>query len=553
MIAAIRKALAPRPNDPTSFLEELMTPSIRTAAFAASLAALALAAAAVDAKTLRWAGRGDMQTTDPYSQNENLTNNINQMVYEFLIVRDKKLGLKPALAESWTQVNPTTWRFKLRKGVKFHDGTPFTADDVVFSFERARAATSQLKVYANASGIPRKIDDYTVEFTTNGPNPIELEHINTINIMSKAWCEKNRATKPQNYTQKEDMITAHQANGTGPYMLKTREPDVKTVLVKNPNWWGLKEGLFEGNADEVIYTPIVSDATRVAALISGEVDLVNDPPPQDVPRLAQTPGIKVLEGTENRIVFIGMDQARDELLYSNVKGRNPFKDKRVRQALYHAIDIEAIHKNTMRGLSQPSGAMLPSPLQTTPELEQRLPYDKERAKKLLAEAGYPNGFEVTLDCPNNRYVNDEKICQALAAMWAQIGLNVRVNAMPRANYFPKLEKTDTSLYMLGWGGATTDAIFILQPVLSTYNGKGDGDYNYGRYSNPKLDELTAKIKTNINPVERLNQIHEALLAHNAEVNDLPLHRQVIPWATRSNVTAVHRADNNVVPYWVTIQ
>ena len=173
--------------------------------------------------------------------------------------------------------------------------------------------------------------------------------------MSKAWCEKNRATKPQNYTQKEDMITARQANGTGPYMLKAREPDVKTVLVKNPNWWGIKDGRFEGNADEVIYTPIVSDATRVAALISGEVDLVNDPPPQDVPRLAQTPGIKVLEGTENRIVFIGMDQERDELLYSNVKGKNPFKDKRVRQALYHAIDIDAIQKNTMRGLVEAVG------------------------------------------------------------------------------------------------------------------------------------------------------------------------------------------------------
>ena len=527
---------------------------VRAAPLIATLAAaLALASVATEAKTLRWAGRGDMQTTDPHSQNENLTNNINQLVYEFLIVHDKKLGLQPALAESWTKVNATTWRFKLRPGVKFHDGTPFTADDVVFSFERARSDTSQLRAYANASGIPKKIDDLTVEFTTNGPNPIELEHINTINIMSKAWSEKNRATKPQNYSAKEDMITAHQANGTGAYMLKTREPDVKTVLVKNPNWWGIKDGRFEGNADEVIYTPIVSDATRVAALISGEVDLVNDPPPQDVPRLGQTPDIKVLEGTENRIVFIGMDQARDELLYSSVKGKNPFKDKRVRQALYHAIDIDAIQKSTMRGLSQPSGAMLPSPLQTTPEIEKRLPFDKERAKKLLAEAGYPNGFEVTLDCPNNRYVNDEKICQALAAMWAQIGITVRVNAMPRANYFPKLEKTDTSLYMLGWGGATTDAIFILQPVLSTYNGKGDGDYNYGRYVNPKLDELTAKIKLDMNAPERLNAIHEALMAHNTEVNHLPLHRQVIPWATRSNVTAVHRADNNVIPYWVTIK
>ena len=173
-------------------------------------------------------------------------------------------------------------------------------------------------------------------------------------------------------------------------------------------------------------------------------------------------------------MFIGMDQARDELLYSNVKGKNPFKDKRVREALYHAVDIEAIKKNTMRGLSQPSGGMLPSPLTTTPAIEKRLPYDKERAKKLLAEAGYANGFEVTLDCPNNRYVNDEKICQALAAMWAQIGVKVAVNAMPRATYFPKLEKTETSMYMLGWGGANTDGIFVLQPVLSTYNGKGDG-------------------------------------------------------------------------------
>jgi peptide/nickel transport system substrate-binding protein len=534
-------------------LSSIVRRSGRTLLSAVLAVALGGMATAGDAATFRWAGRGDMQTTDPHSQNENLTNNINSLVYEFLLNRDKKLGLVPALAESWTQVNPTTWRFKLRPGVKFHDGTPFTADDVVFSFERARADTSQLRVYANASGIPKKIDDLTVEFTTNGPNPIELEHIQTINIMSKAWCEKNRATKPQNFTQKEEMITARQANGTGPYMLKSREPDVKTVLTKNPNWWGIKAGVWEGNADEVIYTPIVSDGTRVAALISGEVDLVNDPPPQDVPRLMQTPGIKVMEGMENRIVFIGMDQFRDELLYSNVKGKNPLKDKRVREALYYAIDIEAIKKNTMRGLSAPSGAMLPSPIQTTPELEKRLPYDKDRAKKLLADAGYPNGFEITLDCPNNRYINDEKICQALAAMWSQVGVNTKVNTMPRAVYFPKLEKNDTSLYMLGWGGGTIDAIFILQPVLSTKNGKGDGDYNYGRYTNPKLDDLVAKIKVDINPEQRMSEIHAALLAHNAETNHIPLHRQVIPWAARANVTAVHRADNQVIPYWVTVQ
>ncbi len=529
-----------------------MTAILRTATLLL-LISLAIPVSVAGATTLRWAGRGDMQTTDPHTQNEILTNNINSLIYEFLVDRDKELGLRPSLAVSWTQVNPTTWRVKLRPGVTFHDGTPFTADDVVFSYERARADTSQLRVYSTAAGVPKKIDDLTVEFTTSGPNPVELEHMATINIMSKAWCEKNRATKPQNYKDHEDMITAHKANGTGPYMLVAREPDVKTVLKKNPNWWGIKTGLFDGNIDDVVYTPIVSDATRVAALISGEVDLINDPPPQDVPRLAQTPGIKVIEGTENRVVFIGMDQNRDELLYSNVKGKNPFKDKRVRQALYQAIDIEAIRTSTMRGLAKPTGALLPSPRYSSPEIEKRLPFDRERAKKLLAEAGYPNGFEVTLDCPNNRYVNDEKICQALAAMWSQIGVATRVNAMPRANYFPKIEKLDTSLYMLGWGGAAIDPIFILQPVLSTYNNKGDGDYNYGRYSNPKLDALTAKVKVDMDPDDRLGVIHEALLALNAETNLIPLHRQVIPWASRSNVTVVHRADHFVTPYWVSVK
>jgi peptide/nickel transport system substrate-binding protein len=517
-----------------------------------ALIAATLAAGTAHAKTLRWANRGDPQTTDPHSQNEGLTNNVNQLVYEFLVGRDKKLDLEPQLAVSWEQVNPTVWRFKLRPGVKFHDGTPFTADDVVFSFERARSETSQLRVYANASGIPKKIDDLTVEFTTNGPNPIELEHLATINIMSKAWCEKNRATKPQNFTQKEDMVTAHQANGTGAYILKSREPDVKTVLVKNPNWWGIKEGRFDGNVDEVIFTPIGSDATRMAALMSGEVDLINDPPAQDVPRLKQNGNIKVLEGTENRVIFIGMDQQRDELLYSNVKGKNPFKDKRVRQALYQAIDIDTIRTSTMRGLSKPTGAMLSAPLPWIVDPEKRLPFDRAKAKQLIADAGYPNGFEVTLDCPNNRYVNDEKICQALAAMWSQIGVTTSVTAMPRANYFPKLEKLDTSLYMLGWGGASTDPIFILQPVLHTANSKGDGDYNYGRYSNPKLDALVDQVKTEIDVEKRRKLINEALMIQHDELLHLPLHRQVIPWATRSNVTAVHLANNNVIPNWVTV-
>ncbi|HVJ74343.1 MAG TPA: ABC transporter substrate-binding protein, partial [Casimicrobiaceae bacterium] len=311
----------------------------------------------------------------------------------------------------------------------------------------------------------------------------------------------------------------------------------------------VKTGLFEGNVDEVVFTPIGSDATRLAALISGEIDVINDPPPQDVPRLATTPNIKVIEGVENRIVFIGMDQGRDELLYSSVKGKNPLKDKRVRQALYQAIDIDGIHKTTMRNLSKPSGALLPAPKMSTPDLEKRMPYDKAKAKSLLAEAGYPNGFEITLDCPNNRYVNDEKICQALASMWTKIGVNTRLVTLPRAQYFPKLEKLDTSLYMLGWGGASTDAIFTLQPVLSTYSGKGDGDYNYGRYVDSKFDALVGEVKVDMNPDKRIALIRRALEIQKNEIYHLPLHRQVIPWAARSNVELPHRADNQVWPIW----
>jgi peptide/nickel transport system substrate-binding protein len=532
-------------------------PMPRTAPRAlAALLAIALAGGAfvADAKTLRWAGRGDPQTMDPFSQNENLTNNVNGLVYDTLVMRDKDLKIIPGLATSWEQLNPTTWRFKLRQGVKFHDGSPFTADDVVFSFQRAAEDTSQIRAYARASGKPRKIDDYTVEFVTEGPNPIELEHVVTIFIMSKQWCEKNKATKPLDFKNKEEMITARNANGTGPFALKSREPDVKTHLVRNDDWWGWKDAKkFDGNVTEVVYTPITNDATRLSALVSGNVDLINDPAPQDVPRLQKTDGVKVIEGFEQRIVFIGMDQGRDELLYSNVKGKNPFKDKRVRQALYQAIDIDAIHAQTMRNLSKPSGAMTPSPVQTTPEIEKRFAHDPAQSRKLLAEAGYPNGFEVTLDCPNNRYVNDEKICQALAAMWSKIGVGTKLVTMPRAQYFPKLEKLDTSLYMLGWGGGSFDAIFTLQPVLSTFNGKGDGDYNYGRYADPKFDAIVAEVKVEMNPEKRLALIRRALEIQKNEIYHLPLHRQVIPWASRANVDVSHRADNQVWPVWIKVR
>lgn len=511
---------------------------------ALALAGALLVAAAADAKTLRWASQGDPQTADPHSQNEGLTNMFSEAVHDTLVMRDNSLKLVPGLATSWQQTGPTTWRFVLRRGVTFHDGSPFTADDVMFSFERASHPNSQLRQYAIPMGKPRKVDDFTVEFVQERPNPIMLEHATTIYIMSKAWAEKNKVAAPLSFKDKEETFASRNANGTGAWMLASREPGVRTVLRRNPTWWGIKDGRAPGNVTEVVYTQVSADATRTAALLSGQIDFVLDPPPQDLRRLEENKETKVVRGQENRVVFFGFDQQRDELLYSNVKGRNPFKDVRVRQAVYQAIDIEALRTRTMRGSAVPTGGITPSILGSFPEIEQRRPFDPAAARKLLADAGYPNGFEVTLDCPNNRYVNDEEICIAVAAMLTRIGINTKVTALPRATYFPKLEKGDTSFYMLGWGGAVTDAQTTLDPVLrSRDNATGKGFFNYGRYSNAKLDQLIDAAAVEPSPDKRRELIRQALTEHNAQIHHVPLHRQMIPWGMRANVTVVHRADN----------
>jgi peptide/nickel transport system substrate-binding protein len=501
-------------------------------------------------QTLRWASQGDLLTLDPHAQNESLTNSINGQVYETLVLTGKKLELEPGLAVSWESLSPLHWRFKLRPGVRFHDGRPFTADDVVFSIQRAKAATSGFQAYANALGTPQKVDDLTVDLLLKDFNPILLQHLSKIFVLSKSWSEENGASLPQDFKNREEKFTSTHTNGTGPFSLVSRQVDARTIFKKNPGWWGR----WEGNVQEVVYTPVKSDGTRTAALISGDLDLVLDPPLQDVERLRSEPAVQVMEGVESRIIFIGMDQGRDELLYSNIKGRNPFKDVRVRRALYQAIDIEALRTNIMRGLSVPTGALAATSKEVFDDqhIERRLPFDLVTARRLLAEAGYPDGFEVTLDCPNNRYINDEKICVALSAMWAQIGVRVRVVAQPRATYFPKAERLETSMYLLGWGGSLTDAEVTLTPVMRSRGTGGVGQYNWGNHSNPRLDELATMSSRETDPVRREQLIKAAMREHNDQVHHLPLHRQVIPWAMRSHVTAVHRADNWLEWRWIRI-
>jgi peptide/nickel transport system substrate-binding protein len=526
-------------------MRRLAVATILAASFALGVAGNA------DAKTLRWASQGDILSFDPHAQNEGLNNTANSYIYEPLITYDEKFQLVPALATSWSRDGNLIWKFNLRKGVKFHDGTPFTADDVVFSINRALAPSSNFKAYTSGIQGAKKIDDHTVLIYTNTPTPILLNQLTELRMMSKAWAEKNKVTQPQDFVKKEETYAARHANGTGPYSLKSREVDVKTVFVENPNWWG--KPTKKGNVTEVVYTPIKSNATRTAALLSGELDFVLDPATQDIDRLKGAAAIKVVEGAENRTIFIGMDQLRDESPYVEVKGKNPLKDLRVRQALYHAIDIEAIKRAVMRGSSSPTGAIIaPQVRGWSKVVDTRLKYDPELAKKLLAEAGYPNGFTFTLDCPNNRYINDENICKALAAMWARIGLKVNVNAMPRATYFPKIQKYDTSVYLLGWGVPTFDALYSLQSLAMTVGKDGDGNFNLGRVSNAEYDKLVEGIKQEVDPAKRNAMITKALQIHNAQVMHVPLHNQVIPWAMRKNVNVVHRADNRLEATWVKI-
>ena len=512
---------------------------IKTLARAGLLAA-ALAFGSAYAAPFKWGAQNDILTLDPHSQNHATTNTIIMHAYEGLTRYDKTYKVEPALATSWQQTSATQWRFNLRRNVKYHDGTPFTADDVVFSFERIKQPQGTMQIYVNGIKEIKKVDDFTVDFILDAPVPILLRNIIDFRMMSKAWAEKNRSLNVQDYKAKEDTFASRNTNGTGPYVIKEWAPDQRIVMSANTGWWDK----LDGNVTDVIYTPIKADATRVAALLSGELDMVTDLPTQDVAKLRQNTALKVVEGHEVRTIFIGMDQFNNELQYSPVKGKNPFKDVRVRKALNMAVDRATLQRTIMRGLSIPAAIMVaPGVNGHTPELDKVAALDVDGAKKLLTEAGYPDGFEFTLDCPNNRYVNDEEICQALVSMWSKVGLKPKLNAMPFSNFIPKLLKHDTSAYMLGWGVATYDALYSLQSLVRTKTTGADGNFNIGRISNAKLDQMIDAIKTEVDVPKRDQMIRDALKMTADEALYVPIHHQMRPWAMKKNVSTIHRSDD----------
>jgi peptide/nickel transport system substrate-binding protein len=500
------------------------------------------------AVTVRVANQGDVLSLDPHSFNEAIQLSFLNNVFESLATRGKDLKIGPSLATSWSAVSPTTWRFELRRNVRFHDGSPFTAD-AVFSLERARGDGSDVKPQLASVKAVRKVSDFTIELDTTAPNPILPELMTNILIMSKSWCEANQATKPVDRRKGIENAASFKANGTGPYRVRERQPSTRTVLARNPQWWNK----LESNVDEVIFMPIENNSTRVAALLSGEVDVIDPVPLPDMPRIAASANLQVVENPELRVVFLGFDQKRDQLLNSSVKGKNPFKDQRVRQAFYQAIDINTIKTRIMRNSAFPTGGMVADGIRGyTPDMKNRLAYDPEASKKLLADAGYPGGFEVGMNCPNDRYVNDAEVCQAVATNLARVGIKIQLQVESKSTYFPKALKREVSFFMLGWTPAAYDAHNLLFTVLATPSGT-QGSWNFGAYSNPKLDELTTKIQSEINPDLRSAMVKEALDIHSQDVGHIPLYQQTLVWAMKKNVTAYQRADGFMLFKWMNVK
>jgi peptide/nickel transport system substrate-binding protein len=517
-------------------------------ALALSLCAASAFVTTSHAATVRFANQGDVLSLDPHSLSEAVQLAFLNNVYEALVTRGKDLKITASLASDWRLKSPTVWQFDLRKGVKFHDGTPFGAQDVIFSLNRARGEGSDVRSQLASVKEVRQTGEFQVEIETSAPNPILPDLITNVLIISKQWAEQNNAEKPVDRRRGIENAASFRANGTGPYRVRERQPSVRTVIARNPLWWGK----VEGNVDEVVFLPITNDGTRVAALLSGEVDLIDPVPLQDMDRVKARAGLKVTQAPESRIIFLGFDQARDELLYSSVKGKNPFKDVRVRQAMYQAIDIDTIVSKAMRGLAVPTGAMITEGIRGfSPEMARRLPFDPAVSRRLLAEAGYPDGFEVTMHCPNDRYVNDAEICQAVAANASRVGIRVSLQTEPKATYFPRALKRDVSFFMLGWSPAGYDTHNVLFTVIASPKG-AQGQWNFGAYSNPALDALTAKIQSEAVETNRNAMIKQALEIHSKDVGHIPLHQQMLTWGMKSNITAYQRADGFMLFKWVNV-
>jgi peptide/nickel transport system substrate-binding protein len=509
--------------------------------FLRSLALLVLAtclSGAGGAAILRVASQHDPGTLDPHALSSLYSNRVLSQVYETLVDRDENFRIGPKLALSWTALEGGKgFRFKLRPNVKFHDGTPFTADDVVFTVKRGLDPLSQYRTaLPNVTGAT-KVDTLTVDILTSQPTPILPPSLINLRLVSKAWCEKHRVERPQDFKAKEETFAARNTNGTGPYRLERWDADVRTVFKANPDYWGKR-----GNITEAHYLVVSSAATRVAGLISGEIDVVVDPAVQDVVRLNGQAGITVGQATGLGSQYLGFNYDRKDLGNASTAGRNPFKDVRVRQAIRMAIDVPALQVKVMRNTASFGRALYTSAAEGfDPRLKSMPTYDVGRAKALLKEAGYPDGFSVDLDCSAQQPT--DSICQAVSGMLSRIGIRVTYRPLPFNTLIPKLLAGDTNMYVIGWTAATGDPESALVPLARSKNRPGLGEYNFGRYSNPKVDALIDEGSLEFNPARRAFLFTQASEALDSDAAFVPLIYRNVTWAMRKGVKALIRPND----------
>lgn len=498
----------------------------RITTLAAALAMLAGAAA--QAQTVKVGLFSEPSSMDPHYHNLGPNNAFSSNVYDSLILQDESQKLIPNLAESWKAIDDNTWEFKLRKGVKFHDGSEFNADDVIFTFERAPNvpnSPSSFGTYLKGKTF-KKIDDYTIHAITENPYPLMPVDL------SQVWIISNEVGPDVTTSQFNDGTAAI---GTGQYKFVEWKPGDTIIIERNDDYWGEKAAF-----DRIEVKPIKSNPSRVAALLAGDVDFIDNVPTADIERLKGEDEVVLASGISNRVIYLHMDVFRDDSPYiTGTDGKNPLMDLRVRKAISKAINRDAIVARVMEGVAIPAGQLLPPGFFGTSENLKPEPYDPEGAKKLLAEAGYPDGFGMTIHGPNDRYINDAKIAQAIGQMLTRIGIETKVETMPKSVYFRSASRGGPdgtpkySFILVGWGSGTGEASSPLKSLIHTKDAdRGFGASNRGRYSNPEADKLIEEALATVDDPKRA-----ALLAKATEIaiNDLaiiPLHYQVNTWATR---------------------
>jgi len=494
-----------------------------------------LAAGTAWGQTLKIGVSSDLRSLDPCFHNETPTNSALYNLFDGLVNMDRELDPYPVLAESWKLVDDVTWEFKLREGVTFHNGNPFTADDVVFSFQRIKhGEKSGFKGTVSAIEKVEKVDDLTVRVVTAEPFPVLLRKLTYLRIMDKEF-----------YENMSDEEIGQTACGTGPYKLVRWVKGQSLTLEAN-------ESYFRGapSVKKVVVRPLTNDSTRVAAILSGEVQVIDRVPVRDAERIKSKEGLRFFVQPGLRLIYLQFDHAREKSPYVTGAEGSPLRNVKVRRAMYYGINEDAIVKHVMGGFAKAAGQFYPEAVFGHDASIARPPYDPEKAKALLKEAGYEEGFTVVLDSPNDRYINDEEIAQAVASSLAKIGVTVEVNAIPKATFFPKANDADSSFNLIGWACGDGDGSSFLDGCVHTYDpDKGYGRYNGGRYSNARVDDLIQKSSGVLDETERLALLHEAQkIALVEDQNIIPLHYQVDLYASSDQVDFEPRVDSYMYVY-----